>query len=108
MTDPFGYTDPAEQVHEDQALRDLAQPLPYVQQPLQPVQSPLAGLPQAEAQIFSSAGVPRYENTAERMLVGAILGGLLGMIFAKKREARRQRKAQRLQELQESLGVKED
>jgi hypothetical protein len=54
-------------------------------QPPEPVQSPLANLPQAQAEIFSAAGYPRYEDTAERMLTGAILGGRLGWLFGRKR-----------------------
>jgi hypothetical protein len=30
---------------------------------------------------MQAAGYPRFENTAERMVVGAVLGGLLGWLF---------------------------
>lgn len=109
MTNPFGYVDPIQRVHEREALRAMAhppQPLPV--QASQPVVSPLANLSQAEPEIFAAAGVPRYDNTAERMVIGAVLGGLLGWMFSKQREAHRQRKQQRLQELEKSLGVEEE
>ena len=54
-------------------------------EPIQPVQSPLAGLDQAIPQIMQAAGYPRYENTAERMVVGAVVGGLLGWLFGNRR-----------------------
>jgi hypothetical protein len=102
MTNDFGYVDPVQRAHGQRAEWAASQsPCPAPVQAPQPVQSPLANLPQAQAEIFEAAGMPQYRNVREDMVVGAILSGLLGWMFSR----RRQRKAQRLQELKESLGV---
>ena len=96
MTNPFGYTDPAEAAHP---------PCPAPVQAPQPVVSPLAGLDQSIPQIMYGNGdtTPPYRNVREDMVTGAVLGGLLGTMLAR----RRARKAQRLQELKESLMPRE-
>ena len=101
MANQWGYVDPAERAHQLRAQRASYEPLPYVQPtvfPLQPVQSPLGWLDQVVPQVNA---MPRPARTAERMATGAVLGGLLGVLFAR----RQQRKAQRIQDLKASLGI---
>jgi len=104
----WNYVDPVEQIHEAQALRaagQLPQPLPTVQ-PTEPVQSPLANLNEAIPQIIYGNGdtVPARRDVAADVATGAVLGGLLGWIFARRRAG----KQQRVQELEKSLGIQED
>jgi hypothetical protein len=103
----FGYVDPVQRAHEQRTLRNAAQPS-WAPQLAQPVASPLAGLAMAEAQVFSNPGaVPQRQSVAESMLLGGFVGGALGLLFARRREARRQRKAQELQAIREHLGIED-
>lgn len=99
------YTDPARQVHEQQALRraprtsGLAQwsSLPPLDEPV----NPLADLPQAQYEIFSSAFPARREPIVRDAIIGAVIGGLLGR-WLDKRQARKQAERERVMR---SLGI---
>lgn len=109
---PWGYVDPGRRVHEQQALRNAAQPSWPVQPmaPVRPVQSPLANLPMAEAQVVSGNGpgyrpLPQRQNVAESMVAGAVVGGFAGMLAGKLFARRRARKTKEQQAVRERLGI---
>jgi hypothetical protein len=113
MTNQWGYVNPAQRVHEQRQMVDarwdsqspvrMQQWQPVVPQVPELVQSPLAwlGSPQGPEQILQSAGLGQTRNVQADMLRGAVLGGILGWMFGR----RRARSAERIAEYKRSLGI---
>ena len=83
---PYGYIDPVQRVHQQQALRSLARPAQNIQQPVyqQPIQSPLAGLPQAQNEIISASGLGQHRRPSpEATVFWGMLGALVGYLIHK-------------------------
>jgi hypothetical protein len=83
---PYGYIDPVQRVHQQQALRSLALPAQNIQQPVyqQPIQSPLAGLPQAQNEIISASGLGQHRRPSpEATVFWGMLGALVGYLIHK-------------------------
>jgi hypothetical protein len=107
----WGYIDRVQRAHRQNAERMAAMPpmpVPPQIQPLQPIVGPLDNLPQAQAEIFYGGGMPDYRNIFEDAMVGAAVGGFFGWALDRLLKRRRQRQAQHVAELEESLGVDPD
>ena len=85
--DQWGYVDPAERVHEEQVMWNMAQPMAAGFGPPQwtpPVQSPL-DLSNVPAIMFGNGNTtPRYRSPLEAAVIGAVLGGLFDVWRAKR------------------------
>ena len=108
VTDQWGYVDPAERVHEEQVMWNMAQPMAAGFGPPQwtpPVQSPL-DLSNVPAIMFGNGNTtPRYRSPLEAAVIGAVLGGLFDVWRAKRRARKAQSEQARVQELKDKLGI---